>query len=114
LIKRLTFLGGGKIMGFLPAPIAAVFFFAIFHHFILSRTILDRRIYAVGSNEEAVGLSGINKDRAAIITYFSGICSETEVSEQLHCMNGFMAAVAGIMLMQAYECFACGRDELWA
>ncbi|MDR1112244.1 MAG: ABC transporter permease [Bacteroidales bacterium] len=82
-IKRLTFLGGGKVLGFLPVPTIVVFFFALVHHFILSKTILGRRIYAVGSNEEAARLSGINKDKVTIVAY---------------CMSGLMAGVAGIML----------------
>ncbi|MCC8167254.1 MAG: ABC transporter permease [Planctomycetes bacterium] len=57
---------------------------AIVLAFILKKTSIGTYIYAIGSNEEATRLSGINVDRYKIIAY--AIC-------------GLMAAVAGMVML---------------
>lgn len=57
---------------------------AIILAFILKKTSIGTYIYAIGSNEEATRLSGINVDRYKIIAY--AIC-------------GLMAAVAGMVML---------------
>jgi len=49
----------------------------------LSRTVWGYRIYAVGGNETATSLSGINTDRVKIMVYSLG---------------GFLAAVGGLLM----------------
>jgi len=50
---------------------------------VLSKTVIGRYCYAIGSNEEAVRLSGINVDRWKIVIYT--IC-------------GFFCAIAGVIM----------------
>jgi ABC-type uncharacterized transport system permease subunit len=77
----IEFLGGGYI-GPVPMPvIIAAVLFAFFGWF-LKHTVLGRQVYAVGSNEEAARLSGVNVDRVKLFTYS---------------VTGFLAALAGIL-----------------
>ena len=75
LPHKFLFLGAGAIAGIpLPAVIAAVAF--VIGHIILSRTRFGRYVYAMGSNEEAAILSGINVVGYKILVYvLSGTCA---------------------------------------
>ena len=68
----------GEVFPSLPLPNGVLIFFAVavFCGIILQKTILGRYTYALGSNEEAVRLSGVNIDFWKVIIYsFSGaIC----------------------------------------
>ncbi|MCX8508157.1 MAG: ABC transporter permease [Rhodobacteraceae bacterium] len=54
----------GKILPFLPVPngVVALFGVAAVVAYVLNRTVLGRYTYALGSNEEATRLSGVNVD----------------------------------------------------
>jgi len=69
-----------------PIPNAVILFalVAIAASFVLRRTTLGRRIYAVGGNARAAELSGIRADRVTILSYV--LC-------------GLLAAVAGLVLV---------------
>lgn len=69
-----------------PIPNAVVLFagVAVAVSFVLGRTTLGRRIYAVGGNPNAAELSGVRVDRVTIGTYV--LC-------------GLLAAVAGLVLV---------------
>lgn len=61
-----------------PNTVLVLFVAAIVASLILTRTILGRYTFAIGSNEEATRLSGVNVDRWKIIIYsltglFSGL-----------------------------------------
>lgn len=75
LPKSFLTIGAGYILGIpIPAIIAAVVM--AIGHFILSRTAFGRNVYAVGGNEEAAMLSGINVARIKILVYLlSGVCA---------------------------------------
>lgn len=70
---------GGIIPGLaIPNTVLVLFGASIIASLILSRTILGRYTFAIGSNEEATRLSGVNVDRWKIIVYsltglFSGL-----------------------------------------
>jgi ribose transport system permease protein len=68
-----------KILPFLPIPNGALIFFvvAVFGAVVLNKTALGRYTFALGSNEEAVRLSGVDVDRWKVIVYTlcGGICS---------------------------------------
>ncbi len=73
-------LGNGTIFGTGPQfpgisyPVLIMIVVAIIFSFILSKTLLGRYTYAVGSNEEAARRAGINVNQVKIITYiFSGL-----------------------------------------
>ena len=65
----------------IPSIIAAAFFVVAF--FVLSRTRFGRYVYAIGSNEEAAVLSGINVARYKILVYV---------------VSGLLAGVGGVVL----------------
>jgi ribose transport system permease protein len=68
----------GELIPSLPIPngVLIMFLLAIAATFILNKTILGTYTFALGSNEEAVRLSGVNTDRWKIIVYSfaGGIC----------------------------------------
>ncbi len=68
----------------IPYPVVLLVLVAIVVAFILSQLPVGRHIYAVGSNEEAARLSGINVERTKMFAYG---------------LSGLMAGLAGIVLM---------------
>ena len=68
----------GEIIPAVPIPngVLILFLVALAASYILSRTVLGRYCFALGSNEEAVRLSGVNTDRwkMAIYALAGGIC----------------------------------------
>ncbi|MDV7145566.1 ABC transporter permease [Tropicimonas sp. TH_r6] len=60
----------------IPNGVLILFLVAIGTAYVLSKTVLGRYTYALGSNEEAVRLSGVNADRwkIAIYTFAGSIC----------------------------------------
>ena len=75
--------GSDLFLGFLPYTVILYALLMAVFIFVLHRTVLGRRVYAVGSNGEAARLSGINVSRIKITAYV--LC-------------GVTAAIAGIML----------------
>ena len=68
----------------IPYPVVLLVVVAVVIAFILSQLPVGRHIYAVGSNEEAARLSGINVERTKLFAYG---------------LSGLMAGLAGIVLM---------------
>jgi ribose/xylose/arabinose/galactoside ABC-type transport system permease subunit len=63
-----TFLGAGDIGG-VPIPIILMLVTVAAGHVVLTRTAFGRHVYAVGGNEEAAWLSGINVARVKLAVY---------------------------------------------
>ena len=68
----------GELIPGLPNAVLILFVLAIIGYFLLSKTILGRYTFAIGSNEEATRLSGVDTRRWKIIVYtvagvFTGI-----------------------------------------
>lgn len=70
---KFLFLGQGYILS-IPTPIWLMTFIAIIAAVFLNRTVTGRRIYALGGNETATEISGINTNRLKIIVYSIGGC----------------------------------------
>jgi ribose transport system permease protein len=79
--ERFAFLGRGR---FLEAkiPVYIFFGFALLVWFLLSRTTFGRYVYAIGGNEEAARLSGVNTDSVRTMTF---------------AISGLSAGIAGII-----------------
>ncbi|OCA89250.1 ribose ABC transporter permease [Pradoshia sp. D12] len=60
--------GKGYLLG-IPVPVVTTILAFIILYFILHKTTFGRRVYAVGGNEDASKLSGINTDRVKIWVY---------------------------------------------
>ncbi len=60
---------GQGYLGLVPYPVIIMLVIAVIIHVMLSRTTFGRRIYFVGSNEDAAVLSGINVRQVKIIVF---------------------------------------------
>jgi ribose/xylose/arabinose/galactoside ABC-type transport system permease subunit len=76
-------LGGGDLLG-IPVPVWLLLGIAFVASFILNYTPFGRQVYAVGDNEEAARLSGINVGRVTFMVYV---------------ISGLMAAVSSLILV---------------
>jgi ribose transport system permease protein len=77
-----SLLGGGFI-GPVPVPAIIMLVFYVLVRLFLNRTIPGRAIVAIGGNEEAVRLAGINVGRNIWLAY---------------AMSGFFSALAGVLV----------------
>lgn len=75
------FLGGGYL-GPVPMPVVIMAILYAFFGWFMKQTVLGRQIYAVGSNEEAARLSGVQINRVKLFTYT---------------LTGLLAGVAGML-----------------
>jgi ribose transport system permease protein len=83
----LLFVGQGDLLG-LPVPLWIMVAAMLIGGFILTKTAFGRRTYAVGGNEQATFLSGINVKRLKVSVYMiSGLC----------------AAIVGIILVARFN-----------
>lgn len=77
-------LGGGDTFG-MPNPFIIFLVFSAVAWIVLTRTVFGRQLYAIGGNEKAARLSGLEVDRLKIIVYvissvLAGIAGIIEVS----------------------------------
>ena len=75
-------IGGGSIIG-IPTPALMMIAVFVVCYYILSQTKIGRYTYALGGNEEATKLSGLDTDKIKIFAYT---------------VSGILAAVAGIII----------------
>ena len=80
--KSFNIIGNSKLLG-IPIPVLIMIALTLIFGFILSKTKLGTRIFAVGSNLEVAKFSGINTKKIIIIVYV---------------FSGFLAAVAGVIM----------------
>lgn len=81
--KSFAVIGQGYV-GIIPIPVIILVIVAIIASFILNKTYFGRYVYAVGGNEEAARLSGINTRKMRLILF--SVC-------------GFFTGIAGIVLL---------------
>jgi ribose transport system permease protein len=81
--ESFTWLGNGNFLG-VPVPVYLLAFIALVAGIVLTYTPYGRQIYAVGDNEEAARLSGIN-------TKF--------VTFSVYVISGVLAAVSALILV---------------
>ena len=79
-----TVIGQGMIAGVLPVPIVIMAVCLVFCWFLLNKTYLGRYFVAIGSNERAAELSGINAGKYQIIAYM---------------LSAFFTGIAGIVML---------------
>ena len=82
-ITDFGWLGQGEIAGFLPIPIAVLIVAYVIGWIILNYTPFGRHVFALGDNDEAARLMGLNINRVTILVY--GI-------------SGLLAGLAGVIL----------------
>jgi inositol transport system permease protein len=70
-----NFIGQGKILG-VPLPIIILAVVAILTHVLLTNTKFGKYVYAIGGNENAAVVSGINVDKYKVMIYtYAGMLS---------------------------------------
>ncbi len=70
-----TYIGTGKIIG-IPIPIWVYLIVGIIAHILLSRTKFGRHVFAIGGNEQASRICGINVEKTLVKVYaFAGLMS---------------------------------------
>lgn len=74
---------GDTLGGWLPVPVLVMIAMGLVAALVLNRTYAGRAMFAIGGNEEAARLSGIDVKRRKLVIY---------------AMSGLFAAVAGIVL----------------
>lgn len=67
------FWGSGRVAG-IPVPIILVLVLFVVFHLLLSRTVFGHQVYALGENEEAALLSGIQVDWVTVGTFVIAGC----------------------------------------
>jgi ribose transport system permease protein len=97
--KPFIAIGTGRLLG-LPNPIYIMIVLVLASQFLLKRTSFGRRVMAVGANETAAKLSGVNPDNVRMAAYtISGMTSAVggvvlaSLTQQV-----FAAAASGIEL----------------
>lgn len=75
-------IGGGSILG-IPTPALIMIAVFLICGYVLNKTVIGRHVYALGSNENAAKLSGLNTDKIKIAVYT---------------VSGILSAVAGIII----------------
>lgn len=63
------FLGQGYIANVIPVSVIFMLIVIIIAHFILSKTFFGRYVYAIGGNEEAARLAGINVKLVKLVVF---------------------------------------------
>lgn len=77
-------MGQGLLFGIIPVPVIIMLVIIVIGTIVLNKTYLGRYFFAVGNNDEATRLCGINVSKVKIIAY--GI-------------TGFLAGIAGAITM---------------
>lgn len=72
----LAFLGRGSFLG-IPVPIYILGIVFMLFYILLNKTTFGRKIYAVGSNEKAAKLSGINTSNVKMMAYIISAVTAT-------------------------------------
>lgn len=83
LSDSFRFIGGGSVLGFLPVPVIIYAVLGVISFFVLQKTGFGKRVYALGCNENAAHLCGVNvkKVRTLVYTYV-----------------GFMTGIAAVII----------------
>lgn len=82
LTDSYNFIGQGEIFG-IPFPIIILLVVAVLTHIMLNSTKFGRHIYAIGGNEQAARISGLDVGKLLILIYT---------------FAGFLSGLAGVVL----------------
>jgi ribose transport system permease protein len=87
-------IGGGSVLG-IPNPVIVFVIVAAIIWIALSRTIWGRRVYAVGGNEKAARLTGLNVSRLKVTVYIiSSLCAGLAGIVQASYLSSVTASLA--------------------
>lgn len=87
-------IGGGSVLG-VPNPVILFVIVAVIAWIVLSRTVWGRRVYAVGGNEKAARLTGLNVSRLKVAVYMiSSLCAGLAGIVQASYLSSVTASLA--------------------
>lgn len=95
--ERFLVIGQGSLLG-IPVPVIIAIIVSVCMHVFLTYSVFGRRIYAIGGNEEATRLSGIDVKKIKCIAY--GI-------------SGLMASITGIILVARFSSAQTSSGDGW-
>jgi len=95
--KPFLVVGQGDLLA-LPIPLWVMILLGVIAHFVLSKTTFGRRTYAIGGNEQATFLSGINVKKIKVFLYM---------------ISGAMSAVVGIILIARFNSAQADTGTGW-
>lgn len=95
--KSILFLGQGDFLG-IPVPLWIMAIVAVIAEIVLTKTSFGRRIYAIGGNETATFLSGVNVKK---IKFF------------LYVIAAFTASIVGIILVARFNSAQADAGTGW-
>jgi ribose/xylose/arabinose/galactoside ABC-type transport system permease subunit len=75
---------GQGYLGPIPIPVVIMIIVALAGSFVLTRTYFGRKVFALGGNEEAARLAGVNVDRMKVTLF--GVC-------------GFISGITSVLLL---------------
>jgi ribose/xylose/arabinose/galactoside ABC-type transport system permease subunit len=81
--KEFEATAGGFVFNNIPNLVVYYVVITLISAFVLTRTVFGRRVYAVGGNETAAKVSGINVEKIKLAVYT---------------LSGFLAGIAGFLL----------------
>jgi ribose transport system permease protein len=106
--KLLQFIGDGTILG-MPFPIIVVIILYGILYLVLKKHVFGRNVYAIGDNEEAARLAGINVDRHKILIYtISGLCAGLAAAVMISRLSSAPPNVANGSELQAIAAVIIG------
>ena len=74
--KRLIAIEGSFPNGLLPVSVIFTVIVVALMHWILTKTVFGRHVYAAGSNKDVAHLAGINVQKVTVISHIlCGICA---------------------------------------
>jgi ribose/xylose/arabinose/galactoside ABC-type transport system permease subunit len=79
--------GNGSVIG-ISIPVLILIVAAVACHFVLGRSVFGRHVFAIGGNEKAAALSGIDTSAVKFFAYV--IC-------------GFLSAISGILFVARFQ-----------
>ncbi len=87
-------IGGGSVLG-VPNPVIFFVIVAAILWIVLSQTVWGRRVYAVGGNEKAARLTGLNVSRLKLTVYMiSSLCAGLAGIVQASYLSSVTASLA--------------------
>jgi ribose/xylose/arabinose/galactoside ABC-type transport system permease subunit len=102
------------ILSFITYPMLISVALGLVAHFLLSRTIFGRYVYAIGTNRQAAHVSGVPTKRIIILVYmFSGFCAAVAAIEYSARLEGGRPTLGENLLMDIIGATVIGGTSLF-
>ena len=100
--ENFAYVGKFKVFGWLPMPVIITLVCLVIAYVILNQTRFGANVYAIGSNEQAARLSGINVGRSKVMGYaIAGITGAIAGIIQTSRLNSGQATIGEQDVMNA-------------